>query len=178
MNYIIFDIEATCDIERDFPMETIEIGGVKLNKFGDIIDSFSKLVKPSYSYITSYCTDLTGITGQLVSNAYYFPKVINDFKEFIGDEDHILYSWGDYDRRQLLKDCKYHNIDSSFLERHKNMKEFYTETTGVRAKGLKKAINFMGIDFQGDRHRAYPDALATSKIFKRLLKGDFPTIRK
>lgn len=170
MKYIIFDIEATCDEIDDFPMETIEIGAVKLDSNGNYLGEFSELIKPHHSHITDYCTNLTGINDRILEFAPPFPLVLEMFKEFIGKDEHILYSWGAYDKKQLLRDCETHGVDSSFLNYHRNMKEFYTEVTGVRAKGLKKAMNYTGVVFEGSRHRAYPDALATSRVFKRILE--------
>ena len=52
MNYIVFDLEATCEdpmIDPDFDKEIIEIGAVKI-KNGKIEDTFDVFVKPIKAY--------------------------------------------------------------------------------------------------------------------------------
>jgi 3'-5' exoribonuclease 1 len=64
MNYIIFDLEATCwegwDKSRN---ETIEIGAVKISDEREIISEFSSFIKPLKHFILSdFCKSLTSIT--------------------------------------------------------------------------------------------------------------------
>ena len=169
MSVVIFDIEATCDKNNeDIIMETIEIGAVKLNHDLEIVDIFEIMIKPVYSHITEFCTELTGITAREIGvNGVSFKKAIEEFEEFLEGVD-IAYSWGDYDKEQLIDDCMRHNIDDSFLSIHRNMKHRYREVTGVRAKGLMRAINYLKLEFIGDRHRALPDAEATTEVYKEL----------
>ena len=169
MNHIVFDIEATCDSNRGFPMETIEIGAVKVNEELEIIDKFDVFIKPYKSFITKYCTNLTTITEDDMKEAVSFSIGIKKFIEFVG-EDYELLSWGYYDKKQLIKDCKVHNLDYAFLDNHENLKEIYTDVLGVKARGLMKATRNLKITFEGNHHRALPDALATAKIFIELEK--------
>ena len=54
MNYIIFDLECTCWKERPsgMEMETIEIGAVKLDDFGEWIESFGVFIRPTISIVS------------------------------------------------------------------------------------------------------------------------------
>lgn len=169
MNYIVFDVEATCDKEKKIIMETIEIGAVKLNKSGEIIGSFETLVCPTVSNVNEFCTSLTGIKPEDVEGALFFGEAISRFQAFLGD-DYLMYSWGDYDKNQFRKDCARHYVDDAFLVNHRNLKMMYEEVTGYKARGLQKALNYFKIEFVGDRHRAAPDALATAKVLQALLK--------
>lgn len=169
MNYIIIDIEATCDSERDFPMETIEIGAVKVNSDNKMDGTFQEYIKPATSHVTKFCTELTSIKPSDVKNARSFKEVMEDFVKFCG-KDFIVCSWGDYDKRQLEKDCSVNDVNPDFLKKHINIKEMYSEVTGIRAKGLIKATRAMGFEFVGFHHRALPDAIATANIFTRLQK--------
>ena len=58
MNYIVFDLEATCEdpmIDPDFDKEIIEIGAVKI-KNGKIKDTFDVFVKPiKKPILTDFC---------------------------------------------------------------------------------------------------------------------------
>ena len=47
MNYIVFDLEATCWDQYDrSDNETIEIGALKISKNKEVISEFQKFIKP------------------------------------------------------------------------------------------------------------------------------------
>ena len=110
MNYIIVDLEATCERNnRAFNNEIIEIGAVKLNRNLDIIDEFCSFVQPIVNPIlTDFCVELTTITQKDVDSADGFITVLNRFLAWIGNEDFFLCSWGYYDKNQFIKDCELH----------------------------------------------------------------------
>jgi len=63
MNYIIFDLEATCwDQWEKNDNETIEIGAVKVSDSKEIIDEFETFIQPiKYPKLSKCCKDLTSI---------------------------------------------------------------------------------------------------------------------
>ena len=70
-NIIVIDLDCTCWDTSQPPMgqqhETIEIGiCIYNNKTGEIERPKSRIVKPLYSTISEYCTNLTGITQEKV----------------------------------------------------------------------------------------------------------------
>ena len=178
MNYIIFDLEATCwpnELEaRGKKQEIIEIGALKINKEGKIDSRFESFVRPIFHpTLTSFCTDLTSITQVDVNQADRFPEVIKDFQDWIGlfdEEEYLLCSWGFFDRSALMKNCKYHDIDPLWAKKHINMKDQYPriKCTG-RPMGLKRAVEAEGFDFEGIHHRAISDAENLAKIFLKYL---------
>jgi 3'-5' exoribonuclease 1 len=96
MNYIVFDLEATCwegvDVGQN---EIIEIGAVKINDQKQIISEFEKFVKPlKHPILSDFCISLTSITQEDVNNAEYFNTVAEEFKDWIGygAENYILCS--------------------------------------------------------------------------------------
>jgi 3'-5' exoribonuclease 1 len=174
MNFIIFDLECTCWEGRPtgMVMETIEIGAVKLDPFGDVLDSFNKFIRPSVHQVLSpFCTRLTSISQIDVNRAEKFSLVIEDFMDWIGlDEDYWLCSWGGFDQRQLQADCTLHNIDIAWLDFHLNLKQQYTKYKGYRQPiGLKKAVEREGFEFTGIHHRGISDAENLAKIFVKHL---------
>lgn len=63
MNYIIFDLEATCWAQKGPISEIIEIGAVKIGPDLNTISEFSSFVKPMRNPILSdFCKELTSIT--------------------------------------------------------------------------------------------------------------------
>lgn len=80
-DYIVFDIETTgLDSKYD---EIIEISGVKV-KDDKIIDTFSSLVKP-VNPISTFITELTGISNEMVAASPSIDVVLPQFMNFIGD---------------------------------------------------------------------------------------------
>jgi inhibitor of KinA sporulation pathway (predicted exonuclease) len=178
MNYIIFDIEATCWQGRppDKVIETIEIGAYMIDDYGDVKDKFSKIIKPVVSHsLSAFCIDLTSITQQMVDRAAKFPEVIEEFQDWIGVgyEDYILCSWGAFDKKQLAADCKLHRIDSEWLAPFADLKEQYKKMKRMNfAPGLFKVVEMENYNFDGPHHRAIADAYNLAKIFTRYL-GDW-----
>lgn len=178
MNYIIFDIEATCWQGRPPTMqtETIEIGAYMLNEFGEVEDKFSSFIRPITSpSLSAFCVNLTGITQQQVQRAKTFPDVIEAFQDWfeINDDDYVLCSWGSFDKTQLRQDCKLHRLDYAWLEHHIDLKQQYSKMKRLNfPPGLFKTVEIEGFNFDGPQHRAIADAYNLAKIFKRYM-GDW-----
>jgi len=148
--------------------EVIEIGAHKLNEYGEIIDIFSRFVKPIINpELSGFCKKLTSITQENVDRAEKFPNVVTDFIDFceVDMEDYILCSWGPADQRLLKGDCGLHNIDSEWLDPHINIKKQYHSIKGVKVeRGLKVVTKKEGFEFTGIHHRAIADAENLAKI--------------
>ena len=172
MNYIIFDLEATCWEKRSSGQqnEIIEIGALKFNEKGEKLDEFCAFIRPKLNPILSpFCISLTKIQQSDVDEAASFPQVIEDFKNWIG-EDYLLCSWGLYDRNQLKFDCKIHERDSSWVEKHISLKHQHPEVRGIgKRMGMKRALEIEGFELEGTHHRGIDDARNISKIFLKYL---------
>ncbi len=173
MNYIIFDLEATCwESKKEAPgkPEIIEIGAVKLDSDGNEIDRLEQFVKPThFPELSEFCTKLTSITQDMVEDAPIFQEAMQIFRDWIGyDDDFILCSWGDYDPKQLTREAEIHGLKFSWFEKHINLKEQYTRIKNMKhQKGMKKALIIEKIELDGTDHRGIDDALNIAKIFRR-----------
>jgi inhibitor of KinA sporulation pathway (predicted exonuclease) len=100
---VIFDIEATCDV--NFPKnkrEIIEIGAIKIVN-GKVVDQFQRFVKPKRnSKITKYCVDLTHIQQSDIDAADSPKKVLGDFAEW--SKNSIMAAWGPFDEDILKRE--------------------------------------------------------------------------
>ncbi|MCZ2100538.1 MAG: exonuclease domain-containing protein [Chitinophagales bacterium] len=176
MNYIIFDLEATCWLGRP-PKgvnEIIEIGVVKVNDYAEIESTFIRFVKPTINPVLSdFCKSLTSITQQQVDRAKLYPSVIEEFQDWINidQEKYTLISWGKYDKDQLRSDCELHQIDPEWVNHHYNLKPAYSKLKSFKTElGLKKAVRLEGFEFTGIHHRAISDAENLAKIFIKYFK--------
>ncbi len=182
MNYIIFDLEATCwenKQEHRGENETIEIGAIMINEKKEIVSEFCSFVKPVRNpMLTDFCTELTSIRQDDVDSAKKFNEVIEEFKSWItssGQDDYILCSWGFYDRRQLERDLDIYDVDKEWIKKHISLKHQYPAIKGFKKRiGIKNALEKEGITFTGRHHRGIDDARNISKIFIRYFyKWDF-----
>ena len=181
--YIVFDLEATCYDREDtsevkpvgFKNEIIEIGAVKVDQDGNILDEFAKFLKPKkFPHISKFCTSLTTITQEDIDYADDAEDVLAEFLEWI--DGSILVSWGMYDKRQLRQDLKINGFDKELVNdsNHRSIKHEYAEWNGLRKKGigLGGAIVREGLVFEGTAHRGIDDAKNILRIF-RLYKDRF-----
>lgn len=171
MNFIIYDLEATC--WRGRPPhgynEVIEIGAVKVNEYGEVLSDFNKFIRPTVNPIlSSFCKKLTSIRQEDVDKAGDFPRVVEQFKEWIStyEDDYVLCSWGKFDVTLLRNDCELHKLEDDWLDKNINLKKQYHEIKGEhKLTGLKNTIKNEGMEFTGIHHRAISDAENTAKIF-------------
>lgn len=177
MRRIAVDLEATCWEDEPYSpdMETIEIGAVDLRTG----ETFETLVRPVIRPdLSPFCVELTHITQAMVDAAPPFREALAAFVEWSG-LDFAWYSWGDYDLTQLTRDVlryhpQVHHRVAWSLGRHRNAKRMYERLTGNRARGLGRTARRYGITFEGDQHRALPDALVVAKLINETLRRRRP----
>jgi len=171
LRFIIYDLEATCWMGRPPGgiNEIIEIGAVMVNPVGELMSDFSKFVKPHVNpKLSGFCKKLTSISQENVDYANKYPKVIEQFQDWIDiwDEDYLLCSWGAYDKVMLTDNCKLHKMEIDWLEHHTDLKQQYQNIKGEQKHtGLKNTIKKEGMEWTGVHHRAISDAENTAKIF-------------
>lgn len=167
MNFIVFDLEATCWDQYDkSDNETIEIGALKINKNLEIESEYQKFIKPlKYPILSDFCKKLTTISQAEIDEAGHFYDVIEDFKKWIG-RDYVLCSWGYYDQKQFESDCSLSNIEDSWTKKHISIKHQYGDLKKLkRPVGMMKALEIEGLSAGGTHHRGIDDARNISKIF-------------
>lgn len=169
---IVCDLEATCwnRNEREQTvsiMEIIEIGAVKTDLTGHILDSFSTFVQPADNpKLSDYCQQLTHIYQDDVDQAPRYPAAVAQFNEWLGDlTGHIWASWGNYDRRQFISDFNRHAVAPNVMWiPHVNLKRPWRRTTKHSRQGLRAALAFHNLDFIGTPHRGVDDARNIAKL--------------
>ena len=162
--FLVVDLEATCSDDSSIArhkMEIIEIGAVMLNRTTWEIDAeYQQFIKPvRHPLLTDFCTQLTTIKQEDIENAPSFPEVITQFKQWTSEfPNYIFCSWGDYDKRQFIQDCQFHNVRYPFASEHINIKKQFSEYFGVsKTFGMAGALDKLGIELQGTHHRGIDD---------------------
>lgn len=174
MNYVVFDLEATCEdrnIVAEYPNEIIEIGAVMIDERGTEIDRFEMFAKPTLNPIlTQFCKDLTTIKQSDVDNAEDLAEVLIKFYEW--SEGCTLLSWGGYDMRQITRDVQRQDISNlvntrEMSNRHINFKQWYARRNKLRREpGVRTALRSEKLNFIGTHHRGIDDAKNIANIVR------------
>lgn len=166
MDYIVYDLEMTNRLS-----EIIEIGAVRLRLVNEelkIIDHFQSFVQPKMDHLNPRITNLTGITKKDLMNAETFTAVIKQFRDWIGEQEYYLCSWGPEDKWALITDSTFHNTSVDWIINHNDLQFLFSilhESDKGFRYGLSRALNKLQISLEGSQHRALDDAMNTAKIF-------------
>lgn len=132
--------------------------------------AWSSLVKPTRTEVNEYCTNLTGITAEMVrKEGKPFSEVCNSIENQFGHGSAWL-TWGESDRDVLLRASEYAGVRYPMAKTHINGKHLYSVLRGRRRElGFKKALQAEGIQFEGTPHRAMSDAKNLAVLWQKLL---------
>ncbi|WP_159887114.1 3'-5' exonuclease [Paenibacillus puerhi] len=162
MNVLVIDLEFNGRRHYDiYPMEIIEIGAVKIDAEGHILDTFQSYVCPRFP-IHEFALDFCGIERDTLSQSKSFTEVIGHFRAFCGEPCKLI-AWGGTDFFHLLVDCKSNGIPTSWLTHMIDMSKFYNG-------GLQQALTEHHMEFSGKQHSALDDALHAHQLL--LLRKD------
>ncbi len=81
-DYVVIDLETTGFNENND--EIVELGALKIRN-GEIVDRFSRLVKPRHP-IPAAASAVNGIWNEMLADAPGLPEAIPPFVDFIGDD--------------------------------------------------------------------------------------------
>lgn len=184
MHYIILDLEFNQDFSSfqkqnianqrsRYPFEIIQIGAIKLDLNFNTMETFNRYIKPTfYSKVSSFITELTGITTEQLLIEDRFPEVYNDFLEFVGNSKSVFCIWGMSDIRELFRNVDYHGLDLKPLSKmFINIQPYASKYFGFSEKkllGLESTTEMLGISKVYSFHNALCDAYYTAEIFKKV----------
>ena len=166
--FTVADIETT-GFSPDKGGRIIEIGAVKIDKDGNILDRFSEFINPGMK-ISKKITDITSITNDMVKDADYIGRVISRFWDFIRGTTVVFHNaMFDWDRFLLWSFSQiglklpenYPCIDTLLLD-----KELFPNEL---VHTLDKMCERLGITVE-NHHRAIYDAEMTANAFVKLRK--------
>lgn len=167
---LCIDLEATCG--ENWPleaMECIDLGVVAIDGEGIEVTRFNSLIKPQFTEITNFCTSINNITPESVLCAFALDEVIHELDLWLNELPTcpiVWYSWGDCDAKQWTQDLARLKIADP-LPKHLNVKKFFQKQFMKKGRqvGMAKALDLVGLEYQGQRHRALDDAYNLSRLF-------------
>lgn len=181
MNYIVLDMEWNQSYPKVDPEskkklpprnEIIEIGAVKLDDKLNFVDSYKSLVHPVFiKKLNSHVKKLTGITAEMLRSGDYFPEVVDEFRDWCGEE-RIILTWG-YDDIPMLENClKMYGLETDWIGQWYNLQVIFNAQTdgGKNQRSLSSAMEHFGLstDEEHPQHDALNDAYYTSMICRNL----------
>jgi inhibitor of KinA sporulation pathway (predicted exonuclease) len=181
---LVVDLELTCGpgITQDI-QDIIEVGTFVLARDSGVdADSpvASFYVRPARSPITPFCTQLTGITREQVTNQPNFARVAPRLQELADASGaQVWVSWGQ-DQTLLHRQCVAAGVENPFKRlEHFDIKRLltplvYRVTGGTKPQGagsgvgLETAMKALGLQFKGRAHSGAADALNTARLVQEL----------
>ncbi|MFI8534870.1 exonuclease domain-containing protein [Streptomyces aquilus] len=180
----VIDVEATCWDGQPPPgsvSEIIEIGLTVVDVSARRrVSRHRVLVRPARSAVSSFCTDLTGLTQSEVDRGVTFAEACRILVEEHGAGERRWASWGEYDRRQFARQSQADGVAYPFgypTERtHTNAKAVFTTAYWLRRKpGMSQALQIAGLPLEGRHHRGEDDAWNIAALVLDLLhRGAWP----
>lgn len=178
MNYIVLDLEWNqCPTGKEdelpgFPFEIIEIGAVKLDEDRNVIDEYSRTIRPQVYRRLHYKTkELLHMNMKELAQSKPFTAVAADFFAWCG-RDYRICTWGITDLLEIQRNMKFYKFANPlpypllYYDVQKMFSLCYED--GRSRKALSTAIEMLQIPEDRPFHRALDDAAYTAEVFKRL----------
>lgn len=170
---LIVDLEATCFNDKTKPTEIIEIGVAPIDlETLDVREDicYASLVINKKTHISDFCTDLTGITQEMIDkDGKDFSVVCAEIEKYYSKK-YPWGSWGNYDLNKMNIQCSQYGIQVPFGSTHYNIKNLFSLLTGNRNEfGLEKALKQRKMSFKGRQHSALDDAINSAYVLRDVL---------
>lgn len=181
----VIDLEATCfDDPADSAAnvnEVIEVGWALLDiATMTVVDRRQLYVRPTTSFVSSYCTELTGIRPEQVAQAASFAEAMTELGQWhsthVRGPVPIWGSYGEYDCRQLQRQCAAEGLAYPLQDcKYFSIKEVAGAFFGYGKKspGLMKALGSAGLQFEGQHHSGVDDAVNAARVLAYVLSTTF-----
>lgn len=175
---LVIDLECTCS-RHDAPasdqiapeaMEVIEIGAAWSTIYGDVVDTFSRIARPTERpLLTPFATEITGIAQTTVDAAQPLSHVLYEFDLWLQPTLQAFRtcwgSWGAFDARHLGRECARKDLACQLLALpHVNLKAEFARRRRIRQVGMRSALKIVGHEHQGAHHRGLDDALNICRL--------------
>ncbi|MCQ2478708.1 MAG: exonuclease domain-containing protein, partial [Clostridia bacterium] len=178
MHYIILDMEWDSAYNKRlsrFINQILQIGAVKLDDNFNIVDTFERNVRSSFSNrVSGRFASLTGITNEIMRNGIPFDTAVDDYNSFVGD-DTVTMTWSKSDLYTIAENEKNLLDNKKFkIEKYLDLQVFIQNE--MRLLGfecnsqisLSNAAQMLGVNAENyDLHTAKDDSLLAAQLLKK-----------
>lgn len=182
----VVDVEATCwetpEEQGTKPNEVIEIGICSLDlKSGVISDGSSYVIKPRFTTVSPFCTQLTGWTQADVDEAVdIVPTIMQIEEDYKMTKNHVWFSCGEYDRIKLACEGSgslghLYGVTRDVnpfarMRAHMNIKTLFAMKHKLpREMGMERMLQRINEKLDGRHHNGCDDALNIAKLVRHVL---------
>jgi inhibitor of KinA sporulation pathway (predicted exonuclease) len=176
----VVDVEATC-WEAGPPAgqlsEIIEIGLAVVDIVSRVrISRHRIVVRPERSTVSAFCSELTGLTQADVESGIRFTEACKTLATEHVTEQREWVSWGDYDRKQFLRQCEATSAGYPFGRHHINAKAVFATAFNLpKPVGMARALEIAELPLEGRHHRGDDDAWNIAALVLHLAdRGAWP----
>ncbi|KAF8788077.1 ERI1 exoribonuclease 3 like protein [Argiope bruennichi] len=178
--FLVLDFEATCDSPKTLvPQEVIEFPVLKINSGTFETESmFHSYVKPVINpELTKFCTQLTGITQEMVDNQPIFEDVFEKFQRWMQEEKLLdkntkiaFVTVGDWDLKYLFPiQCKGLRIPvADYMRSWINLKVSFAEMTTVYPRNMITMMKYCQLEHEGRLHSGLDDCKNIARVLRDL----------
>ena len=181
MKYIVLDLEwnqaarGKSFEKKEIPFEIIQIGAVKLDEKGEILEDFNCVVRPSvYKKLHSAVKEVVALTEDELKNGDCFQEAFMKLMQFCGD-DYIFCTWGSQDLWQLQQNMQYYQIENAFpkVMRYYDVQKMFSIVfeDGKLRRTVEYAADVFELEKNLPFHSAVNDARYVAKIFAGLMEN-------
>lgn len=186
--FLILDFEATCDNATKIkPQEIIEFPVLKVNAQTMKTESiFHTYVQPTaHPVLTPFCTELTGITQDMVDGQPTLEETLKSFHKWMGDNGLLdpnvrscFVTCGDWDLKTMLpSQCKHFKLHiPDYFRKWVNIKRIFEAATSQRALGMPGMLRALHLELQGRHHSGIDDSKNIARILAEVAKV-YPNIQ-
>ena len=183
--FLVLDFEGVNNKFHGGPdiMEIIEFPVLKVNAQTFETESvFHSYVQPTiHTKLNPVCTEITGITQDMVTGQPTLPEVLRMLDDWMRAEKLLdkdvktcFATCGDWDLKTGLPvQCKYQNIQyPDYLRKWINVKDSFRTIIGRKGHGMKTMLEDLGLELDGRHHSGIDDSKNIAKILKTLAAKD------
>ncbi|WP_311537620.1 type I-E CRISPR-associated endoribonuclease Cas2e [uncultured Anaerococcus sp.] len=161
--YVVVDIETSgLDYKTD---KIIEIGAVKTNSKGEILDDFSYIIKQDIK-LNKEIVNLTGINEEDLADGKDEKEALEELIKFIDNYKLIGYNFS-FDLKFLNNSLKQNGIQEIRNQFYDLMDYVKKENLFMKNYKLQTALNKYGIEHT-QKHRALDDARITAMLSSKV----------
>ena len=178
---VVIDYEATCEKNNphDFLHEIIEFPAVLIStENNEIVDEFHSYCKPILNPIlSSFCTELTGITQSQVMSAPEFPDVLDMFLEWMSKHELLaarkcaFITDGSWDFSRFLNiQCHLSEIQyPRWARKWINLKKVFGNFYRLQKPSITSMLQNIGLTFEGRLHCGMDDTRNIAYVVMRMI---------
>ncbi|KAK2157667.1 hypothetical protein LSH36_187g06026 [Paralvinella palmiformis] len=170
-------------INQPFIKEIIEFPVLKVNgETFNVESTFHQYVEPQvHKELSSFCTELTGITQDMVNGQPQITETLEKFKRWMKSEGllepsvtSVFVTFGDWDLKTMLpSESKHFGFSyADYLKHWINIKKPYNEVMGAYPKDMMVTLEGMKLKHEGRHHSGIDDCKNIANILRQLaLRG-------